>query len=154
MDYTTSTLTTTSAGDAAALGALLGGYIATVGIISLAIAVLMIIAWWKIFEKAGEAGWKAIIPIYNIYTFCKIIGMNFWIYVLAIPFGLGILSALVPALAVLTSIYGLVLSILIAIKLGDAFKQSTGFKIGLFFLAPIFELILAFGSAKYAGKKA
>ena len=32
------------------------------------IAIISIIAMFKIFTKAGEAGWKSIIPIYNIIT--------------------------------------------------------------------------------------
>ena len=44
------------------LGALLGVYI----VILLVIAILQIIALWKVFKKAGEKGWKSIIPFYNI----------------------------------------------------------------------------------------
>ena len=149
---TTSTSLTQS--EALAVGGALGGLLAVYGIVAIAVFVLMIIAWWKIFVKAGEEGWKAIIPIYNVYVFCKIIDINFWIYVLAIPFGLGILIAIVPVLGILTALYSLALAIFIAIKLGDAFGKSTGFKVGLFFLPNIFQLILAFGDSKYVGKKA
>ncbi len=148
------TLTTNQA---LAAGGVLGGMLATIGVFALAVYVLYIIAWWKIFTKAGEDGWKSIIPIYNAYIFCKIIGLNFWIYVLAIPVGLGILSA-IPAIAgvmtVVTGLYTLFFYIYLAIKLGDAFKKSTGFKVGLVLLSFIFELILAFGDSKYAGKAA
>jgi len=44
----------------------------------IAIAVIMIASFWKIFEKAGEAGWQAIIPIYNIYVLLKIVGKPGW----------------------------------------------------------------------------
>ena len=30
--------------------------------------ILQVIAYWKIFTKAGEEGWKSIIPIYNYFT--------------------------------------------------------------------------------------
>ena len=30
--------------------------------------ILQVVAYWQIFEKAGEPGWKAIIPCYNTYT--------------------------------------------------------------------------------------
>lgn len=41
---------------------------------------------WKVFEKAGEKGWKAIIPVYNTITLLKIIGKEwYWIFVLLIP---------------------------------------------------------------------
>ena len=29
--------------------------------------ILQVVAYWQIFEKAGEPGWKAIIPCYNTY---------------------------------------------------------------------------------------
>ena len=45
-----------------------------------AIMILLIIAWWKIFEKAGEKGWKALIPIYNAYILFKICGIKNWFW--------------------------------------------------------------------------
>ena len=44
----------------------------TIGI--LVFAAIAVISWWRIFSKAGEAGWKAIIPFYNMYTAYKL----FW----------------------------------------------------------------------------
>lgn len=141
-----------------AAGGILGGMLATVGIFAIAIYILLIVAWWKIFVKAGEAGWKSIIPIYNTYVFARIIGINFWIYFLAIPVVLGIIGGIVGTQSNLFSIlyvaYLLFVDIFLAIKLGDAFKKSAGFKVGLFFLPTIFYLILAFGASKYAGKAA
>ena len=49
-------------------------------IIYLAVVVLMFASMWVIFEKAGLAGWKAIIPIYNTYCLCKITWGNGWIF--------------------------------------------------------------------------
>ena len=153
--------------EAAAAGGILGGLIATVGIFALAVYVLLIIAWWKIFKKAGEAGWKSIIPIYNIYIFCRIIGINFWIYAFGIPIVLSILysvavgnatdaSQLTAFGTIMTIIYAgyyIFLDIYTSIKLGDAFKKGTGFKVGLVLLPNIFLLILAFGLSKYHGAK-
>ena len=47
-------------------------------IISLLIALLMIVAMWKVFTKAGQPGWASIIPIYNLYIWCKIVGRPWW----------------------------------------------------------------------------
>ncbi|MBR5388963.1 signal peptidase I [Candidatus Saccharibacteria bacterium] len=127
--------------------------LAVYSVVAIAIYILFIVAWWKIFTKAGEKGWKSLIPIYNVYILCRIIDINFWIYVLAIPFGLGLLAGLVPALSIVAALYSLFLVIFIAIKLGDAFGKSTGFKVGLVLLSGIFYLILAFGDSKYVGKK-
>lgn len=48
-------------------------------VIILAIAVIQIIAMWKIFTKAGEQGWKSIIPIYNVVILFKISGLSPWL---------------------------------------------------------------------------
>jgi signal peptidase I len=42
---------------------------------------------YKVFEKAGEAGWKTLIPFYNLYIWLKIIEKPMWWYAfLLIPF--------------------------------------------------------------------
>ena len=42
---------------------------------------------WKIFEKAGEPGWKVLVPFYNFYIWLKIIKKPLWWYIfLLIPF--------------------------------------------------------------------
>jgi signal peptidase I len=42
---------------------------------------------WPVFEKAGIAGWKTIIPFYNLYLWLKIINKPMWWYIfLIIPF--------------------------------------------------------------------
>jgi hypothetical protein len=46
-------------------------------IILLAVIVLMVVAMWKVFTKAGEPGWAAIVPIYNIIVFLRISGKPF-----------------------------------------------------------------------------
>src|SRR5687768_16518884 len=52
----------------------------------LALAIIELVALWKIFEKAGQAGWKAIIPIYNAYVLLKIVGKpGWWLILFLIP---------------------------------------------------------------------
>jgi signal peptidase I len=42
---------------------------------------------WRIFEKAGHAGWMAIVPFYNIYIWLKVIHKPLWWYLFVlIPF--------------------------------------------------------------------
>lgn len=42
---------------------------------------------WKVFEKAGEEGWKTLIPFYNLYIWLKLIRKPMWWYIfLLIPF--------------------------------------------------------------------
>ena len=43
--------------------------------------ILQIVANWRIFTKAGEAGWKSIIPVYGDYISYKIAWQTgyFWL---------------------------------------------------------------------------
>ncbi len=55
-------------------------------IIWLALVVLMVAAMWKVFTKAGQPGWAAIIPIYNTYIMTKIGGLDImWFIFTFIP---------------------------------------------------------------------
>lgn len=50
---------------------------------SLAMAVVQIIATWKLYEKAGEPGWTSIVPVYYYMQQIKIATGSFklaWIY--------------------------------------------------------------------------
>ena len=66
---------TTTAADTGFWAAFAGAMI-FVALISLAIAVVSIIGMWKMFTKAGEEGWKSIIPVYNAITFIRCI--RYW----------------------------------------------------------------------------
>ncbi|HML67984.1 MAG TPA: DUF5684 domain-containing protein [Clostridia bacterium] len=103
-------------------------------ILSLALAVLGIVAMWKIFEKAGEPGWAAIIPFYNLYVLFKITWGNGWKF----------LFLLIP-------IANIVFAIITMVKLAKAFGKSGGFAVGLIFLSIIFYCILAFDQSQYLG---
>ena len=66
----------TSQATTAAIGGMFGFLLAA----GAAIAILLIIAGWKIFEKAGEKGWKILIPIYDVYILFKICGIKNWFW--------------------------------------------------------------------------
>ena len=109
--------------------------------VALIIMILQIVAMWKIFTKAGEEGWKSIIPIYNTIVLFKICGLSplcIFIYFASIIPAIGFLIVLA------FNIYQLHL-------LSKSFGQSDAFTVGLFFLGPIFYMILGFGSAEYQG---
>lgn len=56
--------------------------------------ILPCIGLWKLFEKAGQPGWKAIIPIYNLYVMLKLSGRpNWWVLLLFLP-GINFLVAI------------------------------------------------------------
>ena len=57
-------------------------------IIYFAFTVLVLVGTWKTFEKAGQPGWGAIIPIYNVYLMCLIAGKpGWWTILFFIPLG-------------------------------------------------------------------
>jgi len=108
---------------------------AIMGLIWLAVAVLFIVALWKVFTKAGQPGWAAIVPIYNGYILLKIAGKPWW----------WLLMFLIPFV-------NIVFSILLSIDIAKAFGQSPAWGvILLFLLCGIGYLILGFGSATYQG---
>lgn len=166
--------TTLTANEAEAIvaGGMIGGMFAVIGIFVLVWAILGIIAGWKIFEKAGEPGWKILIPIYDIYIFYKIVGMKMWFWIsLAVAVIGGIIigamgfdpntisvnsfsgNTLVPALIyVAEMIFALVIAIMLYCRLSKVFGHGVGFTIGLVFLSGIFLMILGFGGSKYDKK--
>jgi hypothetical protein len=103
-------------------------------IIILLLVVFYIIAYWKLFTKAGEPGWGAIVPIYNIYLLCKIVGRpEWWVILYFIP------------------LVNIVISLIVSMDLAKSFGKTSGFGIGLWLLGFIFVPILGFGSAQYMG---
>ena len=64
-------------------------------LISFIFGVLVIIGLWKIFTKAGEKGWKSLIPIYNVYILFKISGRKF------VPFLVGTILLYVAIIAMI-----------------------------------------------------
>jgi len=106
-------------------------------LIYLAIIVLVIAGMWKMFTKAGQPGWAAIIPILNLYFICKIAGRpGWWLILMFIP------------------IVSLVIAIIVMLDLAKSFGKGVGFAIGLILLGFIFIPILGFGSAQYQGPAA
>lgn len=161
MDTVTTNLTTE---DAIAGGAVLGGMLGAVIVCAIAFAVLMIIAEWKLFTKAGEAGWKSLIPIYNIWVAFKIVGINPINAIILIVAEIlvnafaastqngGEPNTLMSIISFVVMIYAVVLGFVYLWKLAKAYSRGVGTFIGLVFLPNIFTLILAFGSAKYIKK--
>ena len=45
-------------------------------IVTIIFTIIFFAAMWKIFTKAGEKGWKAIIPVYNMIILFKISGLS------------------------------------------------------------------------------
>lgn len=165
--------------EAAAVGGAVGAMTAFFTIFAIVFFVLMVVANWKIFKKAGEPGWKSIIPIYNVYIMFKIVNMKNWFWWLL---GISIISSIITAVNNSTSFYfmssaeiqatdittipaivlvAMLVESIIAIWAGIVYAYRTskvfghglGYTLGLIFLPNIFQLILAFGSSKYDIKR-
>ena len=117
------------------------GFFAAYAIFILILAIMMIVAMWIIFKKAGKPGWASIVPIYNSVVMYQVAGLNPWL----------LLLALVPVVGMFIIA---ILGIVGTFRLAKAFGKGVGFGFGLLFLAPIFYLILAFGSSEYVGLNA
>lgn len=117
--------TTTSA---AAAGGILAGML-VYWIICIALYVVLVISFWKVFTKAGRPGWASLIPIYNTWVLYEIGDQQgFW--------------CLIP-------IANIVFYIKAAIVIANRFGKSNGFAALLILLPYVGFPILAFSSAKY-----
>lgn len=119
----------------AILGMMTGGML----LVNLVIGLFFVVAYWKLFTKAGEPGWASIIPIYNALVILKIAGKPWW----------WILLSLVSIIPFVGWIVALVLGIMIMHGISVNFGKDSGFTVGLVLLPWIFIPILAFGSAQY-----
>jgi len=116
------------------------------GIILLGVIIFLIVCECKIFKKAGESWWKALVPVYNTWVEAKIGGLAWW----WCPIILG-LSALATFqnLSYVAGIATLVVSFNFFYNISKKFGKTGGFAL-LITLLPFIGLpILAFGSDKY-----
>lgn len=149
---------------------MLGEIIFSILPVALGIWTIDVLAWWNLFLKAGEKGWKALIPFYIIYTELKLTWSikASWIYVGAGTAVLVLVWFLVFLLSDPSSSLGFtfigivfflwifvlvvsVMSVIRTIKLGLSFGKGPAFIVGLMFLNSIFLLIMAFDSSAYLG---
>jgi len=106
-------------------------------LIYLAVIVFILAGMWKMFAKAGQPGWGALVPIYNIYLLCKIVGRpGWWTLLFFVPF------------------VSIVIAIIVCIDLAKSFGRGVGTAIGLVLVGFVFIPILGFGKAEYQGPAA
>jgi hypothetical protein len=108
-------------------------------IASLLVSIVCLASLWKIFEKAGYAGWRAIIPIYNVMILLRIVGRPAWWLALYI---VGLIPLLGWAVA-------LAVSIIVDNDLSKSFGKDAGFTVLMIFLPFVALPMLAFGDAKF-----
>jgi hypothetical protein len=111
------------------------GVMLAIWLIAMVFAVISIVALWKIFTKAGQPGWAAIIPIYNYYIMLKIAGRpGWWLLLYFIP------------------LVQIIVSAIVAMDIAQAFGRSKTFGVvALWLFSIIGYLILGFGNDTYKG---
>ena len=156
--------------------ALAGAYSASftmVLLIALACWVLMIIARWRIFTKAGEAGWKSIIPVYGDYVQWRIgwkkTGM-FWAVIALVVVGIILIVAsgavatnaagklvstgggnFITIIGLVCILAAWIIELIAVYKLFASFGKGVGWFILFIFFSYIVLMVLSFGSSEYQG---
>ncbi|MGN1061754.1 MAG: DUF5684 domain-containing protein [Candidatus Scatosoma sp.] len=133
-----------------------------------AVYLLIAIAEWKMYTKMGEKGWKAFIPVYNVYVLLRRCSKTKYLWqvvlwsVLAfvceiIAYVLGtesdwVVFPIVAEIAVLIVL--VVIEVRVNLDVSRSFGHGGGFTVGLLLLPVVFELILGLGGSKYVGNAA
>ena len=101
-------------------------------LIGLAMVVAAYAGYYKTFEKAGEAGWKGLVPFYSFWIQLKIVDRpDYWMGLYFVPFAY--------LYVVIRSTW----------DLGTCFGRGAWFKLGLLFMPFVFYPILGFGGSAY-----
>lgn len=154
MDYSTA-----GAGVAGGLIAGILMFMVVIIIISLVIEILKLIGTWKMLTKAGESGWKSLIPFYNQWTLCKVAGISpYWVLeiivvsminsVLSGILGSNVISGILSLIVYANTIY---FWVILSISLAKSFGKDTGFGVATVFFSFITYPMMGMGSATYAG---
>lgn len=124
--------------------------------------VLLAAGLWKMFEKAGEAGWKALIPFYNLYILFKISWQSsiFWGLALCMiggaalyGFGSAYGSMMMVYISYALTLIGAIIKAVLCYNISLAYGHGLGWFIGLYFFDSIFIMLLGFGSSRYVGNR-
>lgn len=109
-----------------------GGAIGILLVIYLAIFVVFLVGYWKVFTKLGLPGWMGIIPFVNVYMLFKARGKHepvVWL-----------ILSLIPCI-------NIVAMWMLANDTAELFGKELGWKIFLFLIPGISHLVLGFGGA-------
>ena len=137
-----------------------GGLILVAGIFAAIMALgvirylLTAIGYSKMYRKAGEAGWKAFIPVYNTYNNYKISWTGKFFFLSAALYilvtALSNSAMLAAQLAVIAAgIALMVVTIKQNVKMAKLFGKGAGTGIALIFFPGITSLILGLGKAEF-----
>jgi hypothetical protein len=117
------------------------------------VLIVLLVAMWKLYQKAGQPGWASIVPIYNLIVFLRIIKRpTKWIGYYIVAFVVYMIGAAMlissPGLGgILTAIGGIALLVIMIMdyhRLSLSFGKGAGWTVGLILLSFIFIPIMAF----------
>ena len=143
-----------------ALGAGLAGIVVTTMLFaSVAWFFISALGYYKMFQKTGEAGWKAFIPYYRTYICFKFAWepKKFWVYFVAailvqVVTSMG--SIIANLIGIAAGITAIVFGFKLDLRVAKSFGKSTIWGVALFFVPFIVSLILGFGKSEYNGNTA
>jgi hypothetical protein len=104
-------------------------------VVSLVATLIQVAGMWKTFSKAGERGWGAIVPIYNVYLMVKAAEKP-WYWMLLF---------FIPPINVILYLY-------VQWEVGDRFGFGVPGKLVFTVLAPVSYVATGFGSYTYNSK--
>lgn len=129
-------------------GAIALGILWLLGIIALAFYVVYVIALEKLFIKAGEDGWKAVVPFYNVFVLVQISGLNWWYFLIAIS-GTICTIAKIDGLNYICNLASMAVNFFVFYNIAKKMKQQPiGFGVAGALVKGIIVMILGF-SDKY-----
>ena len=136
-------------------------------LIQLAFFIIYLVSYWMLFKKANVPEWKSIIPFYNVYKMYDIVRETkyFWLsigltfvhaifsYLIQNVFTTGILMIIFTVIRLIVLFFSCMVEYFFCRNLARSYGKGDGFTFGLFFLYPIFILILGLGSSRFVGKR-
>lgn len=136
--------------------AVLGAMIFGILIIALIWYLLASIGRFKMLKKAGEAGWKGFIPIYNRYMLYKIswkpaMFAVYFVAAIITPFIGNPENTILSIISLALSIVIIVVTVKMCLYTAKAFGRGVGTGVLLIFFPFIMYLVLGFGKAQYIG---
>lgn len=144
----------------ALIASLAVGFFLVILAIIVAFVVIMIVSNWKILTKANEEGWKSLIPFYNQWTLCEVIGLSpYWVIELVVVQAIYLFaeqafegSFIVTTLSWLSTLNSLYFNVVYSLSLAKSFGKDKSFGILTVFFPIITLPMLAFGKSQYIGK--
>jgi cyanate permease len=94
--------------------------------------IAMMAGMWKVFEKAGQPGWQAVVPFYNLYILNEIAGKDVMWFIMT----------MIPCVQ-------FVAMIVICVEVAKKFGKGPEFGVGLALLGFVFFPVLGFSDARF-----